>query len=340
MIVTLIAAFVVGGWLLFRRFAEQKKEAAYLWLVGTTVASLVTAFFTIERLRNSSINGEEQPRAICAGLAVFLAVPLVLRLSGRWKRESSRDSQNVAMNPEWQWFSAGNVVCAIVIAVLSWLGFMIPLALTLLIALGALAAYPLLFSGEATPAPMAAYDPLGKEREKITAEESADLLQALGATGRSATLEPPRPLSSGQRLVLIGAALVLLGFFLPWFVINPGEELSRLVSEISFGPGLLEAPSLPKVTTGTVHVAGGDIRRGLGWAALGFAMVAALLPYLTREMDAATQHIVRLLSLAIGGIIVLYLLTQNIRIVGIGLVLAVAGYVVEWCGALRERRLG
>jgi hypothetical protein len=348
-IVALIAIGVGGGWLLFRRFAGQKAEAAYLWLSGTIVASIVTACFTDEHLRQPNTSLGSQPGAICAGIAIFLVVPLVLRLSGRWRRERTCAAGTVPIHPEWEWFGAGNVLCALAIAVLSWLGFMVPLALTLLVAFGAIAAYPLLFGGEARVTPAPSYDPLAAEREKvlallvaekITAEESADLLQALGATARSATAEPPRPLSSGQRLVLVGAAMVLLGFFLPWFVINPGEELSRLTGEIRFGAEVLEAPTLPKIATGSMQVSGGDIGRGMGWAALGFALVAALLPYFTRAMDAATQHMVRLLALGIGGVIVLYLLTQNIRFIGVGLVIAVAGYAVEWCGALRERRLG
>ena len=57
------------------------------------------------------------------------------------------------------------------------------------------------------------------------------------------------------------------------------------------------------------------------------------------NLDAATARTVRLLCLGIGGIVILHLLTQNIRFASIGLVVALSGYVVEIAGALRERRV-
>ena len=42
-------------------------------------------------------------------------------------------------------------------------------------------------------------------------------------------------------------------------------------------------------------------------------------------------------TLGAGGLIVLYVVTQNIRFVGIGLMIAVGGYALEIAGAMRER---
>ena len=61
------------------------------------------------------------------------------------------------------------------------------------------------------------------------------------------------------------------------------------------------------------------------------------MPYLGSSLDAAALRTVRLLCLGVGGVIVLYLLTQNIRFVGVGLVIAVSGYALEVVGMLRER---
>ena len=92
----------------------------------------------------------------------------------------------------------------------------------------------------------------------------------------------------------------------------------------------------PQIQTLTVSYAGGDIQRGLGWAALALALAAAFIPYIAITLDAATARTVRLLCLGVGGIVVLYLLTQNIRFAGSGLVIAVSGYALEIAGALRE----
>jgi hypothetical protein len=163
------------------------------------------------------------------------------------------------------------------------------------------------------------------------------------------------PLTGSQRLMLIGAALVALGFFLPWFVINPGQEASRLMGQMKFnmhipggddfsmdgstaGNGLQMSPGGLQFHTGSVSYSGGDIQRGLGWATLALALAAALIPYVATTLDAATARTVRFLCLGLGALIVLYLLTQNLRFVGIGLIIAFAGYAVEIAGAIREHR--
>jgi len=102
-------------------------------------------------------------------------------------------------------------------------------------------------------------------------------------------------------------------------------------------PGL----SLPdaKFNTPSVSISGGDIQKGLGWMALLLAAAAALIPYITARLDEATLRMVRMLCLGLGSLIVLYLLTNNIRYVGIGLVIAVSGYIVEIIGVVRESRI-
>jgi hypothetical protein len=102
-------------------------------------------------------------------------------------------------------------------------------------------------------------------------------------------------------------------------------------------PGL----SLPdaKFDTPSVSISGGDIQKGLGWMALLLAAAAALIPYITTRLDEATLRMVRMLCLGLGSLIVLYLLTNNIRYVGIGLVIAVSGYIVEIVGVVRESRI-
>ena len=91
--------------------------------------------------------------------------------------------------------------------------------------------------------------------------------------------------------------------------------------------------------TPNISISGGDIQKGLGWMALLLAGCAALLPYVATRLDEGALRMVRILCLGVGTLIVLYLLTQNIRFVGIGLIIAVSGYIVEIVGVIRESKL-
>jgi hypothetical protein len=221
-----------------------------------------------------------------------------------------------------------------------------------------LTAYPVIRMESSAVAPASATEDLSAEREKIvsmleagklTPEESAELLQALGESSRGRVRTVP--LTGSQRLILIGAALVALGFFLPWFVINPGKEAGRMMqqmqqqmnvpAQLTFGGDASAMPAgFPfgggQFKTASVTVAGGDIQRGLGWAALLLALAAAALPYVATTLDPATTRMARLLFVGIGSLIVLYLATQNLRFVGIGLVIAVGGYALQIAGAVRK----
>ena len=98
--------------------------------------------------------------------------------------------------------------------------------------------------------------------------------------------------------------------------------------------------STPQLKTPTVSYAGGDMPRGLGWAALALALGAALLPYVATALAAATARTVRLPGLGVGGFIVLYLLTQNLRFTGIGLMRTAGGCALgsRRCPARTPRR--
>jgi hypothetical protein len=169
------------------------------------------------------------------------------------------------------------------------------------------------------------------------AEESAELLNALGAS-LAARVPVRAPLTTNGRLVLIGAALVTIGFFLPWFAFSPGVELSRMM-------GLFRAEGFPMPEMGgagipvkhLVQISGGSVANGLGWAVLLLGLRAALLPQVAQTVDAATQRTVRSLALGAGTILVLYLATQSVRAVAFGLCVTIAGYALEWLGISREQ---
>lgn len=370
----------------FRRYTGMKLSTATLALLGGLVVGVFQAFHrarAIEPFLRSSYdrennNVEQILSVIAAGLAFPLLVALVLRLWGRWIGDNMTAEERLPGAAGLRaWFSASNVTVGILLIVCAWWGHDISPMLSGVIVGGVLAAQPLLGLGasatDSTPAstqgpglasvPRPPAEDLSVEREKIvsmleagklTPEESAELLQALGESSRRST-PAPTPLTSHQRLMLIGAAIVALGFFLPWFTINPGKEASRLMGQMKFsmpipnsgdfsmdgsapGNGLQMSTGGMELNTGSISYSGGDIRRGLGWAALALALAAALLPYVAPSIDPHAARTIRLLCLGLGAFIVLYILSQSIRFVGIGLIIALAGYALEIAGALRERR--
>jgi hypothetical protein len=346
-------ALLIAGLIFFPSYTGLARGKAYLALI----ASLgITTAMTLLRLQRRGPSGEVLRvimSDVAAGAAIVFLTAFALRLWGRWVGgKATPEEGQPGLAGIRTWFCASNVVIAVAIVLTTWLGFDVsPLLMAVLLA-AALAAFPLLRMESATAAPPPITDDLSAEREKIvsmleagklTPDESAELLQALSETSR-AQVRRPVNLTAGQRMMLIGAALVALGFFLPWFVINPGKEASRMMSQMkislesSFVGDDLAMPS-PQINTGSVSISGGDIQKGLGWMVLLLAGSAALIPYLATRLDEATVRTIRMLCLGVGSLIVLYLLTKNIRFVGIGLVIAVSGYILEIVGVVRESRL-
>ena len=346
------AILLVGGLFWFRKYTGLSADKGFLALLASVIAAGVQIFVRMQsspRSLGPSDEGWAVMSAIAAGVCIVFATAFVLRLWGRWIGGKATPDESQPGQPGVQaWFCASNVVVGLALIILTWVGYSVSPLLTAVAVGAALAAYPLLRMESPAIATVPVPDHSSGEREKIvsmleagkiTADECAELLQALSETARPPSRQTP--LTSSQRLLLIGAALVALGFFLPWIVINPGAEAGRMMSQFDVEMGMempgggLSLPN-PQIHTPTVSYAGGDIQRGLGWAALALALAAALIPYIATTLDAATARTVRLLCLGVGGIIVLYLLTQNIRFVGIGLVIAVSGYALEIAGALRE----
>jgi hypothetical protein len=257
-----------------------------------------------------------------AMLLPWVAVPFLAKLYLAWIEGVASDAEKAPGRAGVRaWLRGGNLVCALLISLCLWLGFGYSFLTTLALAVMALLAYPLFNMAAASPeSPAPATDPLAPERErvlkmlddgKITAQESAELLNALAHSA------PPRAPQSDpaphRKLVWIGAALLLIGFFFPWFVLNSG--------------GLQEAMN------------GGDIPHYFGWCVLFLGIVAATLPFVAANLDSQTCQKICLIALGIGAIILIYLLTNNPRCVGIGLLLGLAGYALEFVGVLKARKL-
>jgi hypothetical protein len=346
----LLAPLLIAGFLSFPSFTGLSRGKALLALLASIIAGGAYVYTRIVKPRQfiGGSSADAVAAAVAGGVCIVFLTAMVLRLWGRWVGgKATADEQQTGLAGVRAWFSTSNVVVGVAIVLLAWFGYDFQPLLAAIVVGGLLAAYPLLRMESPAVPPGPVPDDLAIGREKIismleagklTPDESAELLQALGET----SLTPARqvPLTSGQRLLLIGAALVALGFFLPWFVINPGKEAGQMLKQMQTS---MNSPfvgrNLPdaQINTPTVTISGGDIQRGLGWATLAMALAVAFIPYIATSLDAATARTIRLLCLGIGGIIVLYLLTQNIRFVGIGLVIAVSGYALEIAGILRER---
>jgi hypothetical protein len=251
------------------------------------------------------------------------------------------------------WLRGGNLVCAVLISICLWLGFGYSFWAPVALALMALLAFPVLNMALATDAPQApasGADTLAPERErvlkmlddgKITAQESAELLNALA---HSAPARPPQSAPAPHRkMVWIGAALLLVGFFLPWFVVKTNdfqEELKKTVDQLT-GPQGMPIPDLGRIMpyATTISYVGGDIAHGLGWWILVLGIVAAVVPFLAANADPQICQKISLVALAAGAIILVYLVTGYFRFVSVGILLCLAGYALEFVGVLKARRL-
>ncbi|CAN5519902.1 hypothetical protein BH09VER1_BH09VER1_51470 [soil metagenome] len=298
-------------------------------------------------------------RVIGAGLFVIIGVPLWVKIYRAWIGMGVTPGEGTPGSVGFRaWLSPLKLMLAVAVALSAYFAYHIPLLEGLGISVGLLLVYPIGNSLGAGGAPEAVRSDLGPERERvlsmleagrITADESAELLSALAATQPAA--EPGRKISSSERRALVGAVIVLIAFFLPWYKINPAAEMQRLMGTLNgtmgqvggpdLLPGMEAAAGVPSGTfnlrndaTGmpgmsTISVSGGDLKHGLGWVVLFCGLGAALLPIFGSGVEEATRRMVRQLALGVGTIILIYLISSGVRYLGVGLLLAALGYVLE-----------
>ena len=345
--VALLGGFL--SYLLSVRYAGLRGGNAVVAAVVTLVAATSIVAHQINRYTGPHFqapNWRVMISTLCVGLFVILTSAFCIRLYRKWLGgDLTEEERAPGRRGLHAWLSPSNVVVAALVSVSAWQGFNCSLVLMLALTFGALVIWPLLRADTATAGPVAPVttESYPREREKvlalleagkITAEESAELLHALAASPSEASLQKPGVPRSP--LGLIGTALVLVGFFLPWFTFSPAEELAATVADFQRAmplPMLEMAQSLPSQK---VSVRGGDIGKGLGWAVLVLAIASFVLPTVAKDLDRSTLRTFRVLTLLAGGIIVVYLLSQDIKAVNIGLVLVLIGYGCAGIALWRE----
>lgn len=354
--VILIAAVAWLGIALYRRYTGLSRgKAALLWLLGVALAVGFTmyeqAHNEIHNYRNIFGGPTTLGALVCASFLPLLGLPFLVRLHRKWIGGQVTEAEKLpGIDGVRAWLGAGNIICATLLAIcltnLFDLRFLAALALTF----GLLLIYPFLKTAtHAAPlAPAAPLEDLSNEREKvlqllesgrITADESAELLNALGQsvpTRLPAAKE--MEMTPQRKLVLLGAALLLIGFFLPWFSINLNAEVTAaqeaVQQQLPHMPNLqLNLPQLASTT----RVTGGDIGHGLGWWVLLLGIAAAILPFFATNLNGPMQKKVMLACLGVGAVILVYLFTDNLRCVSIGILAGLAGYALELIGTMRER---
>ena len=356
---------VVGVWVgssIYRRYTGLTRvQSAVLWLlaIGVSVGCIINLWEHRQWHGDAELwhGGAESTPVQLASLILLplLAAPFVVRSYRKWIRGHLTDAEKLpGMDGVRAWLTPGNLFCAMLIPICTWQAFQFPLPAMFALTFGLLLAYPVFNMASAAPqtAPTAPVEDLSGEREKvlrlleagkINAEESAELLNALSQT------IPPRPpaasemeLSPARKLVLVGAALLLVGFFLPWFRVNLGQVMNEAAGQVQqMMGGLMPGNGMPQLnlpqSNGLVQVVqAGNIPHGLGWWILALGIGAAVLPFFATNLKAQLQKKVILAALAVGAFLLVYLLSDALRYVSIGVVLALAGYALEFVGTLKE----
>ncbi len=362
--ILIIAVALLGTLWLYARYTRLRGlKVMFAWIL-TTMAAIAFGLYQfrkIDQIRSRGLlsdMGRDDVAflAIGSGVLVLFAGAFCIRLYRKWlDGDLTEEERAGGARGLRAWLSPANLFVAGAISFLAWFSLGWPLLLMAVATVGALIAWPALHADHRTTqnfqTDMTTDPNTSREREKvlnllesgkITAEESAELLQALAAA--SPERQPAPPESSRSVLGIAGAVLVLVGFFLPWFSFSPTEKMASMMQELNQGMGVNVGSSAPMFDMGKmmpstkVQIRGGDIGNGLGWIVLVLAVGSAMLPHVAPHLDRSSLRAFRFISLAAGGIILLYLLSQDITSASIGILLAVIGYACSGVALWREER--
>jgi hypothetical protein len=143
------------------------------------------------------------------------------------------------------------------------------------------------------------------EQGKITTEESTELLDALG---RANALRGQDRFSPADITMLVGVALVVLGFFLPWAYVR--IEVTSL-----FG------------SRASAYQAGYHVG-AIGWAVFIIAILSAVPVFVTPREHLYKVSMLQIFLSLMGTVLVISLLIQAGDDLGAGLVVCLAGFIV------------
>jgi len=268
---------------------------------------------------------------VCRSLAILLVPGLVAKVLPMLKGARLAALGDGADTRPRRGQAVGTLCVAVAMVIFAWVGFAgIPgvvcgLALAVLGAMSVIRWLPTIRAATEPPVNSERARVLTLlEAGKISAEESAELLGALREDRPTS-----QPLTPTRKLALLGAALVAIGFLLPWFKVDVGAEINRVAGAshmaelMPMGMVMLDGKAV------IAEVYGGDIAHGLGWLVLMLAGGAAGLPFFATGMNKTLQRRCTLLALAAGSFFVLYLLSKSFSAASWGMALVVAGYAVE-----------
>jgi hypothetical protein len=374
-----VVIMALGGCLLvissmwYRHFLKIRwPDTLLLAIAAEAIATLLTAlhgrpmrgplFSTIERGQpyyQTPFTGTVF--LLTFGTVVLLGMGLATKLYRAWLLGRGREQELQGGAAGFRaWLGPVNLVPILFFAGLAWLSMGWPFLVTTLASLALFSVYPLARTIlQVERGNMTRVNETSEERRrvlalveagKISGEDGAELISALGET---AVREEPvvNLFSRGRLLMFVGAGLVLLGFLLPWFVINIGAEMARSMQAVRGAmpampamPGFEIQPeiSVPGGAALQVTVRGGDLHYGLGWIILGAALVVATLPLLwpLGQRNQGSQRGASLALAGAGSVVLLYVVAGGLRNANVGLVLAVMGYVLLWAGLLRTYLAG
>ena len=354
-IATVAVAGVLASGSIYRRYTGLKLGQSALLCVLATGLGIALAAYVENPFHYSSASRDREPFVIsCAVLLPLLAMPFAVLLYRKWIGGHLTDAEKLpGIDGVRAWLGVENVICAGLIPICVWQVFgYSPIGIGAL-TFGLLLAYPMLnmISQSAQPATAVPAEDLSKEREKvlqlleagkINPVESAELLNALAHSAPPPKSKPAAEINPQRKLVLIGAAVLLLGFFLPWFAIKPNAVANEMTAQFQQNMNqMMPGNAMPHMNLSlpdtTMQVHAGDVAHGLGWWILALGLTAAVLPFFATTLESSMQKKIILAALGVGAILLIYLLSDTLRYVSFGILLALAGYVLEVVGTVKER---
>ncbi len=146
------------------------------------------------------------------------------------------------------------------------------------------------------------------EEGKINTEEGTELLDAMG---RSSALRGEEKFSRLDMMMLVGAALVVLGFFLPWAYIRIGQPFGQV----------------------TGYQAGYHTK-AMGWSVLIIVIASAVPIFITPKDYLYKISMLQMFLILIGIALVVSVLVQVGDKLGVGLIFCLTGFIVEILAAV------